>query len=147
MRDECPIRNNLIVRQERVLRKASERGMTMADLSAETGIPVPTLNSYIPKPSRVASEMPTSAFIKIAKALAGAGMTDLASLLIEDTGLTLVERDPSSANWRQFATTLNRTATKISAALEDGHVDHREHIDLSDATRALISDAHGVVGA
>lgn len=143
MRDDCPVSRNCIEKQTRVLRLAEARGISIALLSAETGIPDQTLRSYVDKPSRPASLMSWAVLVKLLKALPD----DLANLLMEDSDYVLKPREAKDRNWMGLAAEASGFASKVCAKCRDsGRVDHRAEIELVDELRHFVADAEAELG-
>lgn len=145
MRDDCAVTRNVLLRQDRVLRLAAQRGLSIALLSAETGIPEGTLESYFDRPSRAPSVMSLPNFVKIAAALVAHHHGDLASLLIEDSGCTLAPRDAESANLHAVGAAAAGLAATICTAAADGRFDHREKAAIRDQAGPVLAMLQDVV--
>lgn len=144
MRDDGAIERNLIIKQATFFRKAGERGFTVAVIEAETGIPGPTLSSYVDKPSRKASLMPLAAWIKIA-AIPNFP-TDLLSLLIEDSGHNAVRRDAEQASFLDLGERAGSFAAKVCRfQATGGHIDHGEKAELIEDLREFAAEAQGAI--
>lgn len=145
MRDEDAISRNIVDRQDRILREgglAERRGLSLTLLSAETHIPVATLKSYRTTHSRPAAMMSLAAFVKLARALPA----DLASLLIEDSGLDLVAKTPVEKDWLALGERAAALASKVCRFQSTGGViDHREDAELTDELREFAADAQAMV--
>lgn len=142
MLDECSIARNLRVKQDSVFRLAEKRGISLALISAETEIPLPTLQSYRSTPSRKASVMSLATFIKLARALPD----DLASLLIEDSEYYLSPLHPVDRDWMAFAEKTAAFTSKVCHyQVTGGHIDHCEDQDLAEEARQLAAEAQRMV--
>ena len=146
MRDECELTRNLLRRQDTVLSKASERGLSYVDLEMETGVSRNTWPSYKRTDGRAQSVMSLATFLKLAMALNKNGWLDLASYLLEGTGLSLAPTEPCKKDWLGFA---ERTAEFSAKVLRyqstDGRIDHREDADLTNEARVIAAQAEGMV--
>lgn len=144
MRDDTAVQRNLIIKQGAFFLAAASRGYSIATLSAVLGVSASTLSSYIDKPSRKASQMPLSLFIRIAGIKE---LTDLASMLIEDSDHRLCPLDPTLTNWDGLAAEAAGLVQEVCLARADGNINHQEDARLRARTRKLIADAQGAVGA
>lgn len=145
MRDECPVERNLRVKQGAFFRAAAKAGFGIALLAEEIGEHRSTLDSYIEKPSRPRpSIMSLAMFIKLASV--PSLPPHIAALLIEDSGLDLVSRDPQRANWLALGAKAAAFSSKVCAyQASDNHIDHREDADLRNDIIEIISDGQGAV--
>jgi hypothetical protein len=144
MRDDGAIERNLILRQATFLRKAAERGFSIALIETETGIPATTLASYIDKPSRKASLMPLSAFIKIAAI--DNFPDDLLSLLIEDSKHDVIRRDAEASSFLELGAKAGSFAAKVCQfQATGGHIDHAEKAELIEDLREFVSEGQGAI--
>ena len=143
MRDEDAICRNLKVKQGVFFTACEKRGYTVAGMAAAAEISEPTLRSYKPGTAREPSAMGLWALIKLAKA----GIpTDLLSILIEDSDLSLTAIDPAAADWMRLAARTANFASKACAfQASDNHIDHREAAELREDMLIIISEGRGAV--
>jgi hypothetical protein len=139
------ISENVRKKQDRVLRKLKDRGMSFLDLEVETGIPEDTWPSYtITKARPKPSVMSLATFIKLAKALHDNHHDDLASMLIEDSGFSLKPIQHRERNWLGFVSRLQSFGSKACGYAADG-IDHREDAELTEEVRTIAAEAQGMV--
>jgi hypothetical protein len=148
MHDECPIERNLRhVKQAAFFRAADKAGFSIPILAAETGISRATLDSYLPMPSR-----PKPAIMSLAVFVKLAAVKDLpphvTALLIDDSGLDLVAREPSRTNWLALAEKMCGFGGKVLRFQSTGnHIDHREEAELREDVIEIISEGQGAIAA
>lgn len=101
-------------------------------VSEVTGVPIRTLESY-----GNGEAAPTLVnFLLLGKALGAAFVTDVMS----PTGLQVSRLEPGSIDPHELLTATLRNAAALSAALDDGRLDHRERLALAPAARELGCD-------
>lgn len=142
MTRDDPIVRNLKARQEAFLVAADSRGYSIAVLAKATGTPEDTLRSYKPLPSREASAMPLQVFIKLARI---PGLSDLCSMLIEDSGHSLAAIEPKDTGWDVVAAEAAQLTAEICTARADGRIDHVEDAKLRSRSRKLIAEMQSAI--
>ena len=146
MLDVEAISRNLAVKQDAFFRAAKREGYTFAVLSADTGIPTGTLESYRSTPSR-----PKPAIMGLAMFVKLAGATrkhpHLASLLIEDSGCVIATAEPQATEWLALGERMCAAGAKIFRyQASDNHIDHREDADLCAEMIEIVSEGHAMLG-
>jgi hypothetical protein len=147
MRDEDQILRNLEAKQNAFFAGCERRGLSLSALSAALDISISTLSGYRftkgkPKPAM----MPLALFIKIARC--DVIPTDLANILIEDSGHQLIAIDPVQTDWLHLgALTAQFSAKVCEYQATGGHIDHREDADLREEMLIIVSEGNGAISA
>lgn len=146
MREEDPILRNLETKQAAFFTGCERRGLTLSTLAAALDVPLPTMSGYRftaakPKPAL----MPLSLFIKIARC--DAIPTELANILIEDSGHQLIAIDPVKTDWLRLGALTGQFASKVCEfQATGGHIDHREDAELREEILTIVSEGNGAIG-
>lgn len=142
MNRDCPITQNLKARQEAFFLAAERRGFDVRTLAQATGIPAETLSSYRTRPSREASAMPLTAFIKLGRVT---GLTDLLSELIRDSEHCLAPVEAPETGWDIVAAGTAELVAEICVARADGKIDHVERARLREKAGPVIAIIQGAI--
>jgi hypothetical protein len=145
MRDDDTILRNLEAKQAAFFLGCEKRGLSLTALAVMLDAPIATLSSY-----RATRAKPKPALMSLALFIKIAGCedipTDLANLLIEDSGHQLAPIDGTRTDWLPLAARTAAFASKVCQFQDTGgHIDHREEAQLREDMLIIISEGHGAV--
>ena len=146
MRDGDQIVRNLEAKQAAFFAACDKRGLSLSALAAALDAPISTLSGYRPtnakpKPALLPLEM----FIRIAAC--EVIPTDLANVLIEDSGHQLIAVDPVKTDWLRLGALTAQFSSKVCEyQATGGHIDHREDADLREEILIIVSEGNGAIG-
>ena len=146
MRDEDTIQRNLEAKQAAFFLGCEKRGLTLAALGEVLDVSSSTLSAYRPTRARPKpSLMPLALFIRIARC--DAVPTELANLLIEDSGHQLAPIDAVQTDWLTLGERAAGFAAKVCKfQATGGHIDHREDAELREDILIIVSEGQGAAG-
>lgn len=140
------VSSNLKLKQDAFFNATKREGMTLAWWSAETGISVDTLRTYLVSERREPAIMSLATFIKLVAALPGQ-YRHFASLLIEDSGCFISQSDPRGAAWLELGEKACAFGAKVMRyQASDNFIDHVEAGDLRTDLIEFVTVGTGALG-
>lgn len=129
---------------DRMLRIAEhDHGLSIRQLSAETGIPASTLGTYRVTGGRAQAAMPLSTFVALCRVLPD----ELTSLVLDMADKRVAPLDADPGAWLGVAAEASGLASDICEAKADGKITPIEHSRLKHRARRLTAKLVGAAGA